>query len=56
MRDEQSYLYILCLMLITLTECFCTVICNFIIFKFFIVKFYVQKRDFDKHMYSVFLK
>ena len=49
-------LYILCLMLITLAEWFCTVICNFIIFQVFIVKFYVQKRDFDKHMYSVFLK
>ena len=49
-------LYILCLMLITVTEWFCTVICNFIILKVFIVKFYVQKRDFNKHMYSVFLK
>ena len=38
------------------TERFCTVICNFIIFLVFIVKFYVQKRDFNKHMYSVFLK
>ena len=46
-------LYILCIMLITLTR---TELCNFVIYSVLIVKFYVQKRDFNKHMYSVFLK
>ena len=41
---------------LTLTEWFYTVIRYFDIFKVFIVKLYVQKRDFNKHMYSVFLK